>query len=413
MVPVAGWGKARRGTGGLAGLLGWLAMASPASAQEFPEPVDRNYTIDLYLGQALGSSRIIGMGGTATATAKGSSGMIANPAAPAVRATTSHGNWDWDWHLDSTSPSLGSDHDNNGIATSDATFDPSVTFGVVLQYKDWGFGGGATGLVIENRIDSDSMARVRSEALINQLVVARHFWDGQLVVGIAARSVLLSVATVSSLEEDQTLLELGGGSAEAGVVWKPSNQSLRVGASLRLPVLSDETTVEACDPLNCAGYVLPNKVKVPWQASVGVAGRRAPSAWNRTSHQRWVDEKALLWAVDVVLTGTTQRGAGLEAFGLHQLQPSGRKHAVSVRGGVDYEWVPGRLRVRGGSYYEPGRFRDPEGNDIGGRLHLTFGADLRVWQFGFWDDLYRVRLSLASDVAQSFGNGGLSIGFWH
>lgn len=399
----------------------WLAVVvtligyeQTTEAQEFAAPTDRNYTIDLFLGQAIGSSRIVGMGGAATAMAKGSSGMLANPASPAVRATTSHDVWDWDWHLDSMSPGLGSDHDNNGIATKDASFNPSATFGAVFQYKEWGFGVGATGLVIENT-SSDAMApeaRIRSEALVNQVVLARSFLGGDLVVGAAARGVLLQVTNIDDAGE-QTLLELAGGSFETGAIWKPRGKSLRLGATIRMPVVSDETTIEACDPLDCAGYILPNKVKIPWEASIGVAGRLGPSAWNRTAKTRWVDEKALLWDVDLVLTGRTKRGAGLEAFGLHQLQPSGRKHNFSIRGGVDYEWFPGRFRVRGGTYYEPGRFKDPAGEDISGRMHLTLGADLRVWQFGFWDDDYRVRMSLTSDVAENFANGGLSIGFWH
>ncbi|MCP4446028.1 MAG: hypothetical protein GY811_11880 [Myxococcales bacterium] len=151
---------------------------------------------------------------------------------------------------------------------------------------------------------------------------------------------------------------------------------------------------------------------MPWEASVGVARRHSPLAWNRSAATRWVDQRALPWAVDLVVTGKTARGAGIEAFGLHKLQPSGRKHAFSVRGGVKYEWFPGRFRVRGGSYFEPGRFKDPAGDDIGGRIHLTLGADLRVWQFSFWEKPYRVRFSLTSDVAENFGNGGFSIGFW-
>lgn len=69
--------------------------------------------------------------------------------------------------------------------------------------------------------------------------------------------------------------------------------------------------------------------------------------------------------------------------------------------------------MRGGTYWEPSRFRDPEGDPIDGRLHLTLGLDIRVWQFGLWGDRYRVRMSLTSDGARGYGNGGLSIGFWH
>lgn len=51
------------------------------------------------------------------------------------------------------------------------------------------------------------------------------------------------------------------------------------------------------------------------------------------------------------------QGAGIESFTAGRLQPAGRDLVdVSVRAGGEYEWVPGRLRVRGGLYYEPARF---------------------------------------------------------
>ena len=212
-----------------------LVGEAAANAQEFAAPVDRNYTIDLFIGQAIGSSRIVGMGGAATAMAQGSPGMLANPASPAVRTMTSHDDWDWDWHLDSMSPSLGSDHDNNGITTNDSSFSPSATFGAVVQYKAWGFGFSATGLVIENSTADASGAetRIKTEALVNQLVVARHFLNGDLVVGAAARGVLLQVANVDDPDAAQTLLELGGVSLETGVIWKPSARRFRRSSPMK------------------------------------------------------------------------------------------------------------------------------------------------------------------------------------
>ena len=47
------------------------------------------------------------------------------------------------------------------------------------------------------------------------------------------------------------------------------------------------------------------------------------------------------------------------------------------------------------------------------RLSVTFGLELRVFQFNFWDRPRRGRISLTSDIAESYRNGGLSIGFWH
>ena len=113
-------------------------------------------------------------------------------------------------------------------------------------------------------------------------------------------------------------------------------------------------------------------------------------------------------AADVIVTGSSDNAYGLEAFGQHELQRSGRHRSLGVRGGAEYEWLPGRLRVRGGSYWEPGRFVG-----VGGRLHATFGVEVRAFQFWFWGTERRGRISLTADVADHYGNGGLSVGFWH
>src|SRR5262245_54829926 len=98
-----------------------VAWAAPAAAQPFPPVTDTDYGIDLYQGGALGSIRIVAMGGAAVAVAEGSSGTIANAAAPAVRRATSTGSWDWDWHIDYLSSVRASDWDNNGVGGGDGS----------------------------------------------------------------------------------------------------------------------------------------------------------------------------------------------------------------------------------------------------------------------------------------------------
>jgi len=148
-------------------------------------------------------------------------------------------------------------------------------------------------------------------------------------------------------------------------------------------------------------------VRAPWRFVTGAAYRFAPTAWNQQVAGPFRDEKALTFAADLVVTGATSNGYGLEAFGMQTLQPSGRHTVVSPRAGLDYEWKPGKLRVRLGGYWEPGRF-----DDVGGRFHTTFGADLRVLQLHFFGPR-RVRLSVTGDLASRYRNLGLSIGFWH
>ena len=396
-----------------------FALVANAEAQEFPEPSNRRHTIDLVSGSALGSSRIVGMGGTAIAIAEGSSGMLANPASAGVRPTTSNDTWDWDWHLDSTTADLGSDYDNNGIESRSSGLDPSFTVGLVIHYKDWGIGVTAlTQSAVERISEGDITTEVKSETNQGRFALAHWMLDGQLVLAGGVRTILLDVerttvdAQNSLANSTNSLLSLGGSQIEAGAIWLPKRYNLRAGLSLSPAAISD-TATESCDPLNCFGYILPEKVKAPWTVGAGIAYRRSNTQWNQHVTTRWRDERYLVLTADIVVTGKTKRGVGLEAFSQHQLQPSGRKHSVSLRGGTEYEWLPGKLRVRGGSYWEAGRFEDVAGDDVPGRLHVTLGADVRVWTFGFWGNPYRIKISFAADLAKRFANSGLSLGLWH
>jgi hypothetical protein len=190
-------------------------------------------------------------------------------------------------------------------------------------------------------------------------------------------------------------------------VWRPKEQPFRVGLSASLPVVGEKPTTQGCDPNDCDGFILPDRVVVPWQLSAGVAWRFGPTLWNRPVDTRWRDERAVTLALDFVFTGAVGDGYGLEEFIQQRLQPSGRGVSVSVRTGAEYEWIPGWLRVRGGTYFEPGRF-----DGVSGREHLTFGGDVRLFAFELVGFKERVKLGLTADVARGYGNGALSIGFW-
>lgn len=399
-------------------------LAAPALAQDYPPATDRDYAIDLHQGSVIGSARTIGMGGTGVATAVGSAGSLFNPAAAAVRPENSSGAWDWDWHFDYLSAAAGSDYDNNGqpqeveVGLFRA---PLLTGGLVGQYRSWGLGVNLVYLQHEIR-QSDALA-VLTTVAVGRLTLARSFLGDALTAGISFRSGTFGFNQVAidgdGDETSTSLFSIGGTALEGGALWRPRGGDLRVGVSGSLPVNGDKVEGGKCDPLDCAapapgqGYVLPERAVLPWQVSAGVAWRRGPTAWNRPVRGDWRDERYLLVAADLVVTGRVADGTGVEAFAARQLQRSGRDVGVSPRAGVEYEWMPGRLRVRGGSYWEPSRFRDEEGDAIPGRLHATFGLDVRVWSFCLWRERYRLRLSLTSDAARRYGNGGISIGLWH
>lgn len=397
----------------LAALALWAGPGT-ALAQDFPAVTSRDFTIDLHQGAVIGSGRIIGMGGAAQALAQGSAGALFNPAAPAARSDTSTRTWDWDFHIDFLNTSLGSDFDNNGIL-QDTQFGlfqgPVVTVGAMVQYGCWGLAG--SGVFAEQRLEEESDgSRVVPSAVVGRASLARALFDYQLMAGVGIRAGTFAMGFDDAEARRRNLFSITGSSLEVGALWRPRDIDLRLGATSSLPVSSEDVTSTECDPLDCEGFILPDRAALPWQLAVGGAWRFGPTRWNRFVRGRWRDEKALVVATDLVVTGRVEDGYGLEAFARHQLQPSGRSVSWSPRIGAEYDWVPGRFRLRVGSYWEPSRFRDPSGQDITGRIHGTIGIDLRVWQFRLWGKDYRLRTSITADGARDYGNGGLSLGFW-
>jgi hypothetical protein len=376
-------------------LLGVL-VARPAAAQTYPDGA----SFDLYNGAAIGNVRIVGMGGTAVALAQGSAGTLANPAGAAVRLTTSKGSWDWDYHVDWLS-SAGSDIDNNGQANDDRF--GSTAYSIGLAGMLHGFGVAVVGTVQSTDFTGDSGNALGASVSTTKLAVAKEFLEQAWTVGAALRVGGFSLREVGGA----TLASNDGAGLELGGLWRPARTDWRIGATVAFPVSGRDLQTE-CVGATCDGYRLPDGVAVPWQVAGGIAWRHAPTRWNQRIAENYRDERALLLAADVVVTGAVARGYGIEAFANHMAQPSGEHAVVSVRGGVEYEWIPGRLRLRGGSYWEPGRFHDHPG-----RVHGTVGVEISIAQFHVWRWTYRVRISATGDLAIRYANSGISVGFWH
>jgi hypothetical protein len=389
------------------GLVG-LCVAPHAEAQAaYPPLTDRHFTLDGYLGATVASYRIVGMGGTSLATAEGAASLTSNPASVASRLATWNDWFEWDWSVDTYTPELATDFDNNGVDQGDSAGSTIAgNAALTLYFGHWGFGLSVVSEQRDFSLMTGEPASLSAEVL--RFTVGRGFMNRELTVGLSAATGIFSLgATQAGGDQIVPLVEAVATTLEAGALWRPPGRDLRVGGRMSLAV-SPELAASGCDPDDCLGYVLPEKLEFPWSAGAGVAWRVGPTRWNTVVHDDWRDERALVLAADLLVTGTVRRGAGIEEFLDHQLQPSGRHVVASVRAGAEYEWVPGWWRVRGGSYWEPGRF---EG--VGGRLHITLGFDVRVWSFCFWDDRYRLRLSFGADGASRYTNALLSLGFWH
>jgi hypothetical protein len=386
-------------------------MPGIAYAEPETSPItNSNYSIELYDGVAIGNTAVVGMGGATVALASGTAGTLFNPSAPAVRPTTDKDWWSWDYHLDYLNGSLSTDYDNNGF-THENGGTSVFTGGFGLRFHDW---AGAITVTAQDAPVSDAfvmtpddpMVPLEALALRVQVALARYIEPLDLAVGASVQSAMFSLSPDCSGPGCDALFSVSGTGVELGATWLPRMQAFRLGAALASPIAG--ANVSGCDPMDCVGWILPEKIVSPWRLAAGGAYRFGPTPWNQTMPGFFRDEKSVTLAADVIVTGSSNNAFGLEAFGQHELQRSGRHPSVGVRGGVEYEWVPGRFRLRGGSYWEPGRFVG-----VSGRLHFTLGLELRVFQFWFWGAQRRGRLSLTSDIAERYGNGGLSIGFWH
>ena len=384
-----------------------LAVAAPVAAN--PAIVDRNYAIDLFEGVALGNSATVAMGGASAANAFGTSGTLVNPSAPAVRRTTDTDTWSWDYHLDYLNASLSKDYDNNGVVSSGSGL-AALTLGLGGRWHDWGIA--VTGST-QNAPIADAMfplggVNYTMSATTSRVKLAIAKWVPELdmAIGVAADLGELSVKGDCTSPQCE-LFTINGGGVEGGATWIPRRQNYRLGAALRSRIIGGNVAAENCDPMSCEGFILPDQVVQGGQLVVGGAYRWAPEPWNQLVGGTFRDERSVTVVSDLVVTGSVPHGYGLEAFGQHELQRSGKYVNYSLRGGVEYEWLPGRLRLRAGSYWEPGRFED-----VGGRLHATFGIEVRVFEVYLWGRR-RGRITLTGDVAERYQNEGISIGFWH
>ncbi len=380
--------------------------SAQAATSDYPVITDRHFALDAYQGSTVASYRIVGMGGTSLATAEGAASMSSNPASVASRLATWNDWFEWDFSADTYQPDLASDFDNNGV-TQDSSANTLAGNGAIMMYLgEWG-----TGLSViseERRIELDTGDPAKLTAELVRLSLGRSVRARSLTFGVSLAAGNFTIAhTDANGNPGSALVDVSSTSLDAGFLWRPPARDLRVGARASLPLTASLDSL-ACDPMNCGGYILPERVEFPWSLGAGVAWRRGPSRWNTVVHDDWRDEKSLILAADLLVTGGVREGAGIEAFLDHRYQQSGRHALVSLRAGAEYEWVPGWLRVRGGSYWEPGRF---EG--VSGRAHATAGLDVRVWSFCFWGDRYRLRLSFATDVAPRYTNVIFSLGFWH
>lgn len=374
-----------------------IFTAGTAVAQPNGMPItERNFDLDIEPNLPEGSSRTMGMGGAGVAFAEGTAGMLINAAATAVRSATDNDWFTWDFHLQSELDQAGQDADNNGERNGGGYH---AGFGVSVGLGTWGVGvvAATSGHVV---VDEATQDQVDLGAQRVHLSVAKRFPRVGLALGAGIVGSVLSYDV-----NGQTRFTAPGQSYELGAAWLPTGQRFRVGANLSSRATPDLGTLD-CDPLHCAGTILPRQHELPWHVAVGGAYRFGPRPWNASVDAPFLDERSVTVALDAVVTGSGD-GYGMDAYARGYLQPSGRHVTVALRGGVESEVLPGWVRLRVGAYWEPSRFAG-----IDGRVHATFGMEGRVLAFRLWGPR-RLLLSLRGDMTRSYRDIGASIGLWH
>ena len=154
--------------------------------------------------------------------------------------------------------------------------------------------------------------------------------------------------------------------------------------------------------MNCDGFILPEQVvsRVARSSSAArIAGR--PSRGTSSSAGTFRDERSRDGRQRS--RRHRQRRRTLRPRGVRRARAAalGQARRVSLRGGVEYEWLPGRLRVRAGSYWEPGRF-----DGVGGRLHAHVRHRGPRASSSSSGAARRGRISLTGDVAERYRNVG-------
>jgi hypothetical protein len=389
----------------VAAALGAVLRLGAAHAQAVPmyPPVTSNdFKIDLFEQPALGSPRLISMGGAINSVAEGAAGLYTNPASAAVRPETKSDKFAWNIYFSTYVPVSGQDVNNNGQPVTSVRKSLLGAAGLLLQYGKWGLSldGGYTA----HEIAPQAGGGLGVRSFIGHLVLAHTLLNDALAVGLGLRAGALNVYT---LDGHQTLFTRGGFSGEAGALWKPRAQDFRLALSVALPV-STGALKSDCSPDNCYGYILPRAAQVPWDLTVGGAWRFGSHPWNQAVDADYRDERQLTVALELTLVGPISDGFGMEAYANKQLQASGRTVTPTPRLGLESEVIPGWLRLRAGSYLEGARFQD-----VSARWHVTGGAQVRVFAFKLLGHWRRPAVSVAADSAPRYHNFGVSIGFWN
>lgn len=129
-------------------------------------------------------------------------------------------------------------------------------------------------------------------------------------------------------------------------------------------------------------------------------------------HHRYtgMPRRYLLLCAALHADGDVASSVGVESFLQGYVDHSGERVTLTPRFGAETEAIPTWLKLRGGTYLEPTRFRGSSP-----RLHGTFGFDTRLFDFDLFGLLHEddaLALGGAIDGARQYLGWAVSLGIW-
>ncbi|MCG3204608.1 MAG: hypothetical protein KCHDKBKB_01323 [Elusimicrobia bacterium] len=372
-----------------------LFARTARSAEISGPPIeDNNYRLDLRQGPIIGSAKQVALGGAYIGLAEGIMALNSNPAGVAFRTARSKKKFDWDWTA-GVNDLKSNDFDNNGFSPPNYAGHRIRSLGIMGQYGAWGVGILSNGelLKLENSSNPDD------EYVLNatSFALGRQLMDEQLTLGIGLRATIIKLRTTSF---DATLGKISGVGWDVGGIWNPKHSGFRFGASFASSIRSAQSlNTTSTSPVTVNGLIIPSDATLPWQFGVGASYRSKSAPF-------WKSRPWLL-AGDLVFIGASDNAVGVESVLAQKKQTVGAETTLSVRIGTEVEALPGRLRLRLGSYYEPSFYSSSDS-----RTHLTGGAELRLFHTRIWGE-YDWGFTYTIDSARDYLNNFVSIGFWY
>lgn len=394
-------------------------MAQAALAQQAPRP-EKLYVNSSVL---LGSARMVGLGGAYVGIAEGADGWASNLASLAQRPKDLDREWNIDFGLSYVDVPTGNpmawDVDNDGVPDSSLRARQYIT-GIALQYRTFGVGAFTRTSYQAYCLDSPGcpVGDALNITLSNSaLAIAASFLDDDLIGAVG----LYTASATFSLQGQQW--NYGATSFSADVLWRPHGQPFRLGASFR-PRIEAALQSGSPTPPVVDGRPLYSAVVTPATLSAGASLRVGPGAedYNRLSPiarfealdrhgamnfyqppREPLSWKSLLISLEVdslfPVKGATQLAtvtSGADPV------PLGTVFAITPRLGLENETLPGRLRIRAGTFLEPSPFPADQP-----RAHATGGFELYLLHF--LDDW---SIAGSFDVANRYTQYSVAIGFW-